>query len=93
MATVKWAPGVTVGMDPDAELDYSLDFTKWLQGGALVSVVATATGCTVSVATFVGSVAKYRVSDVIAEASVTLRVTTADGQVDDFTINFVAQSK
>jgi carbohydrate-binding DOMON domain-containing protein len=89
MTENKWYPGITIGIDPDAILDYTLDFTQWLEGGALAGVVASATNCICGVASVSGNTAKVRVSAVTEGASVKLRATTADGQADDFTVRFM----
>lgn len=87
-SSLKWAPGITISVDPDAVLDYTMDFTDWLEGGTLSAAVPTAIKCTAGAATIAGNVVKVRVSQVLYGAQVTIRVTTADGQSSDFTLRF-----
>lgn len=91
--SIQWSPGLTLHMDPNAVLDYTMDFTDWLDGGTLASVTATEIKCTTGSVTLVGNVAKVRVSAVAFGASVTLRPTAADSQADDFTLNFTPRQK
>jgi hypothetical protein len=93
MQTLTWKPGETRAQDPHAALDYSMDFGPWLDGGALAGCTATGTNCTAGTPTLAGSVATFRVSDVVLGASVTLHVTTQDGQADDFTLKFTPTPK
>ena len=94
MATqIKWTPGMKIQMDPDAVLDYTFDFTEWLDGGTLAAVNATPTNCVAVAAAIEGATVKVRVSNVQSGASVKLRATMADGQADDFTVGFLPTSK
>ena len=86
-----WTSNTKIPMTADGILDYSLDFTKWLEGGTLASAVPTPNGCTAGVPTITGNVVKVRVSQLTVDiASVALRVGTADGQFDTFTLWFDA---
>ena len=79
--------------DPNATLDYSFDFTAWLQqaNDAIASVLAIPTGCTLArAADFTGGVVTAFVSGGVVDedASVTFRVTTTSQppRVDDRTV-------
>jgi hypothetical protein len=79
--------------DPNATLDYSLDFTDWLTqaGDSIASVLALPVGCTLAQdASFTGGVVTAFVSGGVVDedASVTFRVTTTSQppRVDDRTV-------
>jgi hypothetical protein len=90
---ITWKPGETRAQDPNAALDYTMDFAPWLDGGALASCTATGSNCTAGTPTIAGTVVKWRVSDVVAGATVTLHPTTTDGQFDDFTFKYTPTPK
>lgn len=88
---MKWYPEISIPMDPDAILDYKLDFTGWLDGGTIDTVTATAVGCSVDQPEVTGNIAKIRVHSLTAtQAKVTVRVLAEDGQRDDYTIRFTS---
>lgn len=94
MTQIEWYPGIVVTMDPDAVLDYELDFAEWLGDKTLAAHTVTATGCEATTAA--GSTATsvaFRVANVVAGATVTVRVEMGDGQKDDFTVRFRPQEK
>ena len=93
MAVTNWYPGITLSIDPGAKLDYSLDFTEWLEGGSIAGVTISWENCTTGAPATTGNTVKVRVSGVSGKASVTFRVTATDGQVDDFTIRFLPIQK
>jgi uncharacterized protein (DUF697 family) len=78
--------------DPQASLVYGLDVTDVLATGDAVAgaSVAASSGVTVGAADYNGNVVSVRVSggSVGTAASVTLRWTTALGDIDERTINF-----
>jgi len=86
----------TILKDPNAHLDYTLRFTAWLAAASTVpDTIATAVttnvvGVTVNGITFVGPYVVLWVSGgaVGEPASVTVRVTTAGGRIDDRTVYF-----
>lgn len=85
--------------DPDAKLDYSIDWSSWLPAGDTISAVAwTATGVTVS-----ASPAPSHASGIATvwleggtkgeDATVTCRVTTTAGRIDDRTIRISVRER
>ena len=83
----------TIEKDPDAELDYIVKFGDWLEPNAdsieqVLSVIAV--GVTIDSADVLGSNVVLWVSggEVGQPASVTVRVRTTGGRVDDRTIHF-----
>lgn len=93
MSNIKWKPGLVLPRDPDSVRDYTADFTEWLEGETISTVVVTAVNCTAVKGAQTGDTVKVRVSAVTAAATVSLRVTTASGAVEDFTIGFTPQSR
>jgi len=89
MSDVTWLPGLSIPMDPDAILDYEFDLTKWLDGDTLASATASAVNCEAVARTAVAdNIVVFRVSNATKGASITVRVTTVSGQVDDMTVYF-----
>ena len=83
----------TIEKDPDAMLDYTIDFTDWLDliSDAIATHTTTATGgITVQSSSIVGKNVVVWVSGgtVGTPASVTARITTASGRIDDRTVHF-----
>jgi hypothetical protein len=93
MSTVKWSPGVKLDVDPDAILDFTLDFTAWLEGNTISSASVIAVGCTANVTLQDTTSVRFRASAFVGKGQATIRVNCADGQRDDFTIKFNAKSK
>lgn len=84
------AEGPWIAKDPNAVLDYSLDWgvplNSWLAGETIASVAWTATaGLTVGAASNTTTVAKVRLSGgtVGQVYTVSCRVTTSTGQIED----------
>ena len=80
--------------DPHSRLDYPFDWSAWLAdaGDTLVTAEFEAVGVTAETAQAPsGGVAYPWVSGGVAgqPASVTCRITTAGGRVDDRTLNFL----
>lgn len=88
MSTAKWYPGITAYIDPDAIMDYEMDFVSWLEGETVASASVQANGCVASISTQTATTVKYRVSAVTNGSSVRLRVVTSSGRQRDFTTNF-----
>jgi hypothetical protein len=83
----------TIEKDPNARLDYTADFTKWLDAmtDALQShVVTNVVGVTVDSSLIVGKTVVVWVTGgtVGSAGSVTVRVTTVGGRTDDRTMYF-----
>jgi hypothetical protein len=82
----------TIDKDPNAVLDYTVDFTAWLDAAsdAIASHTATGTGVTVQSSAVVGKTVVVWVSGgvVRVKGSVVVRITTTGGRVDDRTIFF-----
>ncbi len=84
----------TITRDPDAVLDYTVDFTDWVDAMAdsLASHTASVVGCTVGpLGSYISGkkVIVWISGGVVGTpASATVRVTTAAGRVDDRTIHF-----
>lgn len=91
MTEVVWKPTLLLPQDPDATLDYTLDFTPYLEGDTIDSVTVTGQGCTVEKRTSDATTVTVRVSAVVDRASVTASITRASGQRDDRTIKLIAQ--
>lgn len=83
----------TITKDPNAVLDYYLDFTNWVPAGDTINVITTtATGITVdsSAVTGAGKFIQLWCSAGAAGtlANVIVRVTTVGGRTDDRTVYF-----
>jgi hypothetical protein len=83
----------SVVKDPDALLDYTFDWTEWLEGhtpaDTIASAVVTVTGCTLVTSSVVAQqkvVAWIGGGVVDVAASATCRITTAGGRIDDRTL-------
>lgn len=75
--------------DPDAVLDYVVDFTSWLaDGDTITSATVTADGVTVdSTDTTTTTVTAWVSGGTLGEtATLTCQITTADGRTDERTI-------
>jgi hypothetical protein len=62
------------GIDPDADLDYDLDWAKWLAqvGDSLASVTVTGENCTAYNASIVGTKTRGSVKDAVAGTTAVL---------------------
>ena len=82
----------TIDKDPDAVLDYTWDFTDWLDAitDTLASHTVTATDVTVNSSSILGKtvVAWITGGAVGVRGAATARVVTAGGRTDDRTIYF-----
>lgn len=79
----------TIDKDPDAVLDYSIDWGDWLPvGDSITAASSTATGCVVNSTTVAGSKVVMWISGGTAgvAASAKARITTAQGRTDERTI-------
>lgn len=79
-------------LDPDAVLDFAIDWTAWLADGETITdhtIVAT-TGITVDSSTEDAGIVTVWVSGAEAggRRSATCRITTDQGRTDDRTIHF-----
>ena len=77
--------------DPSAVLDYSLDWTDWLEGETISSFTITVDpsgSLTVDSSSDDGSIVSYRLSGGTAGTmySVTIQITTSAGQVEERTV-------
>lgn len=88
MSTAKWYPSIKLYIDPDAIMDYEMDFVSWLQGETVASANISAVGCTANITDTTGTTVKYRVSNVTKGSSVRVRVVTSSGRQRDFTTNY-----
>ena len=87
-----------IDRDPDSVLDYSADFTDWLalSTDTIAGVTAVPVGCALAASkpppSFVGGLVTAWISGGVVGAdempSVTFRITTAAGRVEDSTIYF-----
>lgn len=93
MSTAKWYPGIKLYIDPDAILDYEMDFVEWLEGETIANVVVSAEGCIATALDQTTTTAKYRVSAVTKGCSVRVRVTTSSGRRRDFTTKYAPQQQ
>lgn len=80
MSTKLWQRDERLGVDPSAITDLEFDAQPWLRGDAIASVGVVGTNCTASSLGNVGSVAKFRVSEVTVGAKVTLTIASASGR-------------
>jgi hypothetical protein len=84
----------TIDKDPDALLDYTIDFTSWLVGTDTIQIataIASANGVTVQDTVVVsGKKVTLWLSGGTAgtKVSVTVRVQTVAGRTDDRTVYF-----
>lgn len=88
----------TVIKDPNAVLDYTVDFAAWLLPTAdtISSATVTGSGVTIDSSSVVGGTAVTMwVSGGTASStgSATVRITTAAGRVDDRTIYFKVKER
>lgn len=74
--------------DPDAVLDYSYDWTAWLGTDTISALSVIGSGVVIDESSHADGVATAWVSGgtLNAKATVTFRVTTAAGRVDDRSI-------
>lgn len=84
--------------DPDATLDYEIDWTDWLNGDEISSMSYTAdTGLTVETAmcteTTTSSILWVSGGTLGESYEVVCRVTTAAGRIDDRTLKFKIKQK
>lgn len=94
MTQIDWYSGIVVTMDPDAVLDYEMEFADWLGNKTLASHTVTAVNCEVTAVTApTATSVAFRVAEVSVGASVKVRCETGDGLIDDFTIRFRPQEK
>lgn len=93
MTSIDWAPGISIAIDPDAILDYTMDFTEWLDGDTIATAVVTGTGCEAAEREVTPTGVVMRVSGVAVRGAVTVNVATTSGQTDDFTVTFVGRHK
>lgn len=84
--------------DPDAVLDYAWDWSDFvadIDDTVSNAVFSASGGLTVTALGLAGGVASARVSggQVGDDAAVTCRITTAGGQIEDSTVNFLIVEK
>lgn len=90
--SIPFKPGLVIPMDPAEILDYTLDCTKWLDGGVLDSALVDYEGCVVASPIVISPRVTFRVSNVVAKpAVVTLTVIAADGQREVVVFRFTNQ--
>lgn len=88
MASLTWDPDVALPMDPNGVKDFTFDWTTWLSGETITDATVTPTNCTASYQSKTNTTVTYRVSAVALNASVTVRVTTNTGQIDEKTQSY-----
>lgn len=88
MSTINWYPGIKVNVDPDAILDFTFDFTTWLEGSTIADCEVIAEECEAAVTVQSPTLVRIRVQAFTGKGSATVRPTAVDGQRDDFTIKF-----
>jgi len=93
MSEVQWQVGLTLQADPQAVRDYRFDFSEWLDDDTIANATVVATNCTAAVRNQDDSNVTIRVSEVTKGAGVTLEITTAGGQFDNFTTFFTPFDK
>lgn len=81
--------------DPDAVLDYALDWAAWLAGDTIATASWTADGVTVDSQTNTTTVATVWLSGgtVGTPAAATCRITTASGRTEDRTLTFTIEER
>lgn len=83
----------TITKDPDAVLDYAVDFTEWLKpldGDTIASHEVIVTGVTLTQSAHSNTAVVFWVSGgtVGQPASAVVRITTYAGRIDDRTVFF-----
>lgn len=88
MSEIEWSPHRTIPQDPDAVLDYVVEFHRYLGADTIASASLEADGCTADIKESDARSVTLRVSAVAGPASVRIRITRASGQKDDRTLKF-----
>ena len=91
-----WYEGIEIAKDPDANLDYEVDWTTWLDSGdSISSHDVDAGGLTLGTNTNDGNAVTFWVSGGTVSTSYTVRVrvTTVQGRIDDRSVVFVVGEK
>jgi len=87
----------TFTKDPDAVLDYTMDWEKWLATGDTISASAWTfpTGITKDSDTNTATTATARISAGTAgtDYAIVNRITTDDGRIDDRTITILVRER
>lgn len=88
----------TITKDPNAVLDYYENFTNWLpEGDLIVSVTTIATGITVDEANITGAGKFVQLwcsgGTLGVTGTVTVRITTVEGRIDDRTLYFKMKAR
>ncbi len=85
----------SIKLDPDAELDYTFDWTAWLAayGDTISSATLIPTKCTLSNQTDAFPLVHGKVKEATPGASLTCRIQTAQGRKDDRTIYFTVKDR
>ena len=85
--------------DPSATLDYEMDWSPWLSAGETIlpgpQVIAEPTDLAVSFIEVDGAIVRWRASGGVAAANytITVRITTSIGQVDERSILFPVRER
>lgn len=82
--------------DPDATLDYAMDWTRWLDGDTIISSSWTApSGLTADNSSHDGAITTVWLSggEAKTEYKITNRVVTAGGRTDDRTILLLVEDR
>lgn len=84
--------------DPDSRLDYTMDWTTWLDGDSLSAVtwlvpVGITEGTAPYASTFTGTTATIWLigGTVHTKYDITCRITTALGRIDDYTFTIAVE--
>lgn len=87
----------SIRKDPDAVLDYTFDWSDWLEGvsDSISTASVTASGATVESSSHANGLVTAWVSGGTdgTTASVTCRIVTADGRTEDRTIYLIVEAR
>ena len=86
MSVKQWQYGMALSVDPQAIRDYQWGFADWLENDTIANAQVEAVNCTAVKRSNTEADVTVRVSEVRVDASVTIQLTTASGQYDNFTI-------
>lgn len=93
MSTVNWKTGLILKIDENSIRDYTIDWTQFLGTRTIATVTIIPVNCTVIQQLLTDTTLTFRISDVVPDAVVTFRMTTNSGQVEDFSIIFLLETR
>lgn len=83
--------------DPDAKLDYAIDWSSWLAAGETITASAwtVATGITEVISSFNDTTTKIWLSGGTAGTTYTIAntITTSDGRIDERTFDVIVEER